>query len=161
MCVHLALRHSLACISCHGGMASPLSAHWGRCQEDSDLPEDFVKYLWCHMMSMVDFGPRLVLWNCLPCCLYVVLDFCVFGIARLFFCFCAMPVWCHINQSINGEMQCCQILDKFCKLSQTLCTLPCWSFDTPNLQVMRCIILLVGNVCTNTTNNQWPRHAVK
>ena len=32
----------LACISCHGGMGSPLSTHWRWCQEDSDLPEDFV-----------------------------------------------------------------------------------------------------------------------
>ena len=44
-CVHVALGHTLACISCHGGMGSPLGAHWRRCQEDSDLPEDFVKYL--------------------------------------------------------------------------------------------------------------------
>ena len=35
-CVHMALGHTLACISCHGGMGSPLSAHWRRCQEDSD-----------------------------------------------------------------------------------------------------------------------------
>ena len=37
--------YTLACISCHGGMGSPLGAHWRQCQEDSDLPEDFVKYL--------------------------------------------------------------------------------------------------------------------
>ena len=47
-CVHVALGHTFACISCHGGMGSPLSTHCD-CQEDSDLPEDFVKYLCCHM----------------------------------------------------------------------------------------------------------------
>ena len=26
--LHVALGHTLACISCHGGMGSPLSAHW-------------------------------------------------------------------------------------------------------------------------------------
>ena len=28
-----------------GWVAPYVSAHWRRCQEDSDLPEDFVKYL--------------------------------------------------------------------------------------------------------------------
>ena len=44
-CVHVALGHTLACISCHGGMGSLLGAHWRQCQEDSDLPEDFILYL--------------------------------------------------------------------------------------------------------------------
>ena len=44
-CVHVALGHTLACISCHGTMGSPLSAHWQQCKEDLDLPENFVKYL--------------------------------------------------------------------------------------------------------------------
>jgi len=95
----------LACInSCHGRMGStPLSAHWRWCQVDSDLPEDFVKYLWCHMDEYGWFWTKtgvLCLRKCLPCSLYVVLDFCVFGLG-LFSCFCAMPVWCHINQPIN------------------------------------------------------------
>ena len=46
--VYMALGHTLACISCHGWMGAHyhgLGAHWRQCQEDSDLPEDFVKYL--------------------------------------------------------------------------------------------------------------------
>ena len=40
--------------------------------------------------------------KCLLCSLYVVLDFCVPGVSVvLSFCFYAMLVWCHINQSIN------------------------------------------------------------
>ena len=45
----------------------------------------------------------LCLRKCFPCSLYVVLNFCVFGLG-LFSCFCAMPVWCHINQSINPSV---------------------------------------------------------
>ena len=71
-CVHVALGHTLACTSCHGGMGSPLSAHWRRCQEGSDLPEDFVKYLWCHMdeygWSWTETGV-LCPSKCLPCSL--------------------------------------------------------------------------------------------
>ena len=74
-CVHVVLGHTLACISHHGGMGSPLSAHWRLCQEDSDLPEDFVKYLWCHMdeygWSWTETGV-LCPSKCLPCSLYVV-----------------------------------------------------------------------------------------
>ena len=89
--------------SCHGGMGSPLSAHWWWCQEDSDLLEDFVKYLWCHMDEYGWFWMRLVFCVLESVChaLYnYVLDFCVFGLG-LFSCFGEMPVWCHINQSIN------------------------------------------------------------
>ena len=55
-------------------------------------------------MSMADFGLRLVfcVLECVyhTCYLHVVLNFCVFE-PGLFFRFCATPVWCHINQSIN------------------------------------------------------------
>ena len=54
-------------------------------------------------MSRVDLGLKLVFCVLESVChaFYVVLDFCVsgLGLVLLFFCYYAMPVWHHINQS--------------------------------------------------------------
>ena len=80
---------------------------WRRCQEDSDLPEDFVKYLWCHMDEYGWFWTEtgvLCPRKCLPCSLYMLSSTSVSGLGLVllfFFCYYAMPEWCHINQSID------------------------------------------------------------
>ena len=73
-------------ISCHGGMGSPLSAHWRWIQIYQRTLSSIYNVIW---MSMVDFGrtetgvlcPR----KCLPCSLYVVLSFCVSGVGLVLF----------------------------------------------------------------------------
>ena len=116
-CVHMALGHTLACISCHGGMGSPL-VHIGDDVKRTQIYQKTLSSISDDMwMSMVDFGLRLIFYVLESVChaLYMLSSIFVhvFGLG-LFSCFCAMPVWCHINININININQYQYLFVIC-----------------------------------------------